>query len=871
MLRSSRTGPTKIGTLSRASAVIVGALVALFGVIAGPLLGVLGATSASAATAGSGYTAITPYRALGTAAAGAPVVAGTPALVQITSATAGEVPAGATAAVLNVTASAPTSAGYLTVYPAGGTAPATSNVNFVAGETVPNLVTVPLSTSGAIDVANFAGTTAVDVDVEGYYSAAGTGLYNPVSPVRVAGTAAAGVPIAAATAVPVTVTGGTIPTTATAVVVNLTAAGGTSASYLSAYAAGATPATTSSLNFTAGETVANRDIVNVGTGGQIEVYNFAGSVNVDVDVDGYYGATGSTFVALASPIRVADTRPASLIGTQTTMGSGATETFNLTTTASTIPTTATAVAANFTVVPGTAPGYITVFPTGVTTAPTASDVNWPASSGPVANFTQADTAGTPTGSVQVYNLDSGSPVDVVIDAFGYFTSGTTTSTSVNIGVPSTTVNTISVPALDTLSRTITATVTDGAGGAVVAGDGVFFTLTPAANSGTLSAGGFATTNSSGVATVTYTPPTFVSGTTPTSVSIQAKDSDFGQTGTATVDLTQPPNTVALGTASGSVAANGTTTDLLTATVTAGATGTANNDTVTFATSGGPSCGTIGTPSGTTGASNAAVTATYTASTTAGFCTVTATESLTGGAGSAVIDQKTSPALTAATVTFNAGTGAPTFGGTDTFVATVNTAAPFVGDQVVFSVAPTSVPADTCGTLSPTSGVTAAGGTISVTYTASTTATVSPSCTISATEADTGVTGTVAVVQLAAAPIVASLSSTATSTGANGTDLEYNVPINTSTTVNVSVTNVTNGADNGGSVTFAYVGSSTGCPTNPPTATTLSVPAGTTTGTATATFTANANVGTSCEIDAVVDNTVPAAIATSNDITLDETA
>ena len=57
MLRSSRTGPTKIGSLSRASAVIVGALVALFGVIAGPLLGFF-ATSASAATP-SGYTALT--------------------------------------------------------------------------------------------------------------------------------------------------------------------------------------------------------------------------------------------------------------------------------------------------------------------------------------------------------------------------------------------------------------------------------------------------------------------------------------------------------------------------------------------------------------------------------------------------------------------------------------------------------------------------------------------------------------------------------------------------------------------------------------------------------------------------------------------
>ena len=169
----------------------------------------------------------------------------------------------------------------------------------MAGETVANLVTVPLSATGAVTVANFAGTTAVDVDVEGYYSAAGAGLYNPISPVRVAGTAAAGTPIAANATIPVTVTGGTtgVPASATAVVVNLTAAGGTAASYLSAYAAGATPATTSSLNFLAGETVANRDIVNVGTGGAIDVFNFAGYVNVDVDVDGYYAATGATFVA----------------------------------------------------------------------------------------------------------------------------------------------------------------------------------------------------------------------------------------------------------------------------------------------------------------------------------------------------------------------------------------------------------------------------------------------------------------------------------------------------------------------------------------------------------------------------------------------
>jgi hypothetical protein len=869
MLRSSRTGPTKIGSLPRASAVIVGALVALFGVIAGPLLGVFASSSASAATAGSGYTAITPFRALGTSAAGAPVVAGTPANVAIVGNTAAPtaVPTGATAVVLNLTASAPTSAGYLTVYPEGGTAPATSNINFTAGETVANLVTVPLSTAGGITVSNFAGTTAVDVDVEGYYSAASAGLYNPVSPVRVAGTAAAGTPVAANTAVPVTVTGGTIPSTATAVVVNLTAAGGTSASYLSAYAAGATPATTSSLNFSAGETVANRDIVNVGTGGQIEVYNFAGSVNVDVDVDGYYGTTGSTFVALAAPIRLTDTRSTT---NGSTLASGATETFNLTPTTSTIPTTATSVAANFTVVPGAAPGYITVFPTGVTTAPTASDVNWPAGSGAVANFTQADTAGTPTGSVQVYNLNSGSPVDLVIDAFGYFTSGTNvTSTTVNIAVPSTTSNTISVPADGASTRTITATVTDGAGGAVVVGDGVTYTLTPATGCGSFPSGDFATTTSTGVASNPYLAPTF-SSSGPTSCTVTAKDSDFGQTGTATVTLTQPPNTVTLSPASATVAANGTTTDLLTAHVTAGAgtTGTANNDAVTFATS-GTSCGTVGAPSGTTGSADSSVTATYTASATPGFCTVTATEALTGGTASTGIDQTSSPGLAATTVAFTptAASTTPTFGDVQTFSVGVSNAGGAVpGDQVTFAVAVPSVDAgDTCGTVTPASGVTNSAGAItSVTYTAATTGTtISPSCNLVATEADGATAATLAVPQLATPPVVATLSTTA----AND-----NVPINTSTQLNVSVTNVTNTADNGGSVTFAYVGGHTGCPTIPA-ATVLAVPVGATTGTASATFTANANVGTGCEIDAVVDNTAgtPAPIGTTNGITLDETA
>ena len=52
------------------------------------------------------------------------------------------VPANATAVVLNVTAVQPTQAGHLRVFPTGGALPVVSNVNFVPGQIVPNLVVV---------------------------------------------------------------------------------------------------------------------------------------------------------------------------------------------------------------------------------------------------------------------------------------------------------------------------------------------------------------------------------------------------------------------------------------------------------------------------------------------------------------------------------------------------------------------------------------------------------------------------------------------------------------------------------------------------------------------------------------------------------
>ncbi|HYN70883.1 MAG TPA: fibronectin type III domain-containing protein, partial [Nakamurella sp.] len=61
---------------------------------------------------------------------------------------------GVAAAVLTVTAVAPTADGYLTVWPAGTTRTDTSNLNFVAGQNIPNTVIVPVGDTGAVGIFN---------------------------------------------------------------------------------------------------------------------------------------------------------------------------------------------------------------------------------------------------------------------------------------------------------------------------------------------------------------------------------------------------------------------------------------------------------------------------------------------------------------------------------------------------------------------------------------------------------------------------------------------------------------------------------------------------------------------------------------------
>ena len=82
----------------------------------------------------------------------------------------GGVRADATAVFANTTVTEPTADGYLTVYPNGTATPSTSNLNFAAGETIPNLVAVGVGSGGSVAITNFAGTAHVVVDVVGYFA-----------------------------------------------------------------------------------------------------------------------------------------------------------------------------------------------------------------------------------------------------------------------------------------------------------------------------------------------------------------------------------------------------------------------------------------------------------------------------------------------------------------------------------------------------------------------------------------------------------------------------------------------------------------------------------------------------------------------------
>jgi Nidogen-like len=382
-----------------------------------------------------GFVSLTPSRLLdtrsGVGAARVPVGARSTVHLRVTG--AGGVPvSGVSAVVLNVTVTAPTMPGFVTVYGDGPTRPGASNLNFVAGQTVPNLVIAPVGASGKVDLYNgSAGTVQLIADVSGYYLSGTTtvaGAFESRTPSRLldtrTGMGAPNAAVAAGGTVHLKIAGrGGVPAAGvSAVVLNVTVTAPTKPGFVTVFGDGSSRPGASNLNFVAGQSVPNLVIAPVGANGMVALYNgSAGTVQLIADVSGYTLSGGPTeegaFGALA-PSRLLDTRKG--VGAlKAAVGPGGTVALTVTGRGGVPAAGVSAVVLNVTVTAPSRPGYVTVFGDG-TTRPSASNLNFvPGQTVP--NLVIAPVGAN--GKVALYN-GSGGTNQLIADVAGYYLSAT---------------------------------------------------------------------------------------------------------------------------------------------------------------------------------------------------------------------------------------------------------------------------------------------------------------------------------------------------------------------------------------------------------------------------------------------------------------
>ncbi len=339
----------------------------------------------------------------------------------------GGVPAsGVGAVVLNVTVTQPTTAGVLTVYPAGVAAPTSSNLNFVTGQTVPNLVIAPVGANGQVNFFNNSvGSVQIIADVSGWFAAGSpaAGGLAPITPARVLDTRSGigGItgPVGGHQTVSLAVLGqGGVPASGVgAVVLNVTVTQPTTAGVLTVYPAGVAAPTSSNLNFVTGQTVPNLVIAPVGANGQVNFFNNSvGSVQIIADVSGWFAAGSPAAGGLApiTPARVLDTR-SGIGGITGPVGGHQTVSLAVLGQGGVPASGVGAVVLNVTVTQPTTAGVLTVYPAGVA-APTSSNLNF-VTGQTVPNLVIAPVGAN--GQVNLFNNSVGS-VQIIADVSGWF-------------------------------------------------------------------------------------------------------------------------------------------------------------------------------------------------------------------------------------------------------------------------------------------------------------------------------------------------------------------------------------------------------------------------------------------------------------------
>jgi hypothetical protein len=194
---------------------------------------------------------------------------------------------------------------------------------------------------------------------------------------------------------------GGVPVGATAAVLSVVAVDPSGSGFLTTFPCTPARPTASTVNFVAGQIVANTAIAALSASGQICIYAHA-ETDVVIDVTGWLGRDAASRFNAVGPIRLMDTRN----------GQGATRLpAGGTVQVPGVPLGATAVSLNVTSDAASGPGFATVFPCASGRPPTST-----------VNFVAGDTRPNNTivgvnGGVCVYSMTS---TEIIVDLTGFF-------------------------------------------------------------------------------------------------------------------------------------------------------------------------------------------------------------------------------------------------------------------------------------------------------------------------------------------------------------------------------------------------------------------------------------------------------------------
>jgi hypothetical protein len=338
----------------------------------------------------------------------------------------GAILAGASAITGNLTVVNSTSAGMVYLGPDSPSNPQASTMNFAKGVVTANGVTLGLSSTGslsAIFIAASGNTTDLVLDVTGFFTPDVSGsTYHPLTPARILDTRkkigmSAKLPANTPRSFPVWLRG-KVPAKATAVTGNLTVVNSTNSYAVYLGPVGFAKPSTSTINFSKGQIMANNLTVGLSSTGTLSATFLSSNgytTDLVFDVTGYYTAdlTGDKFAPI-TPARFVDTR----FGTGLTGKLPANSPRQFQLIGRGIPSGALAVSANTTVTNETAGYALFVGPDSIANPPT-STLNFEKGDIRANGLTVPLGAG---GSLWVtYLAGAGKTTDFILDVTGYFT------------------------------------------------------------------------------------------------------------------------------------------------------------------------------------------------------------------------------------------------------------------------------------------------------------------------------------------------------------------------------------------------------------------------------------------------------------------